>query len=99
MQKNPAISTSDKNQTSQSTKMAEAGLNFLLNDPEELLRFMNVSGYNPNSLRASIATPELDMAIISYLAANEPALLAMCANSKINISSFMSCWHQLENQT
>jgi len=75
----------------QTSKMADAGLNFLLNDPEELLRFMNIAGYSADSLRGAISTQELELAILSYFANNEPALLAMCANSGVNASDFMRC--------
>jgi len=78
-------------------KMADAGLSFLLNDPEELLRFMNIAGYSADSLRGAISSPELELAILSYFSSNEPALLAMCANSGVNASDFMRSWNQQSN--
>lgn len=70
--------------------LSEAGLDFLLGNPGELLNFMNVSGYDPDSMRESLATPQMELAIFAYFAENEPALLAMCANSGISPSMFMS---------
>ena len=74
--------------------LSEAGFSFLLNDPEELSRFMSVSGYDPTSLRASIDSHEFDLAILNYFASNEPALLAMCANKDIQAAEFMKVWHK-----
>ena len=75
--------------------MARAGLDYLIADPQELNRFMNATGYEPDSLRAALDSSELNMAIMSYFAGNESSLLAMCANSDINPSAFMRCWQQL----
>lgn len=74
--------------------LSEAGFDFLLNDPEELSRFMNISGYDPDTLRASVDTLEFDLAILNYFASNEPALLAMCANKGIQAAEFMRIWHK-----
>ncbi|VAW13538.1 hypothetical protein MNBD_ALPHA11-1448 [hydrothermal vent metagenome] len=90
MQEKPFSSPDNAHQLHQGKILSEAGLGFLLNDPEELLRFMDISGYNPDSLRQALTSPELELAILSYFANNEPALLAMCANSGIKPSRFMS---------
>lgn len=81
-------------QTKEIGLLSQSGLDFLIADPEELVRFMKVSGYDPDALRASIDTPELNLAIMSYFASNEPSLLAMCANANIDVTRFMRCWNQ-----
>jgi len=90
MQEKTFPSKDEANQNHQGKILSDAGLSFLLNTPEELLRFMDVSGYDPDNLRQALTTPELELAILSYFAGNEPALLAMCANSGIKPSRFMS---------
>lgn len=72
--------------------LGEYCLDYLISDTEELARFMNLSGYNPQTLRDSIDTAELQTALLNYFASNEAALLAMCANAGIKTSRFMTCW-------
>lgn len=88
----------DKNHQLETDAVCSMGLDFLLNNPEELLRFMNNSGYDPDSLRSAITSDELQLAILSYFAANEPVLLSMCANAQIEPSRFMNCWNNHNNQ-
>ncbi len=72
----------------QRSSLAEAGLEFLLANPGELLEFMKSSGYGPDSLRKALETPELERAVLAHLAGNEPVLLAMCANLGMNPARF-----------
>ena len=78
---------------------AAAALNALASDPEQLMRFMSACGYAPHSLRQAIGTPELDTALLSHLATNEPLLLAVCANNGLSAEHFMSCWQRINHQT
>ncbi len=94
MYKNGNNNTSNSQEEHQVTVLSEAGLDFLVSDPEELSRFMNISGYDPDTLRASIGTHEFDLAIMNYFASNEPTLLAMCANKGIPAAEFMRIWHK-----
>ena len=74
-------------------KMAEAGLHYLSSDAQELARFMGTTGFDPDGLRDAIGSEELAVALMDYFATNEPALLAMCANSGIRVEMFMRLWH------
>lgn len=77
------------------TEMSKAGIGYLASDPEELARFMNVTGYGPDGLRDALGSRDLAMAVMDYFASNEAVLLAMCANSEITVGGFMRVWQQL----
>lgn len=74
--------------------LADSCLSFLAEHPEELMAFMQVAGLDPEALRRSIGTPDLQHGLIDYFAANEPILLALCANAGITPEQFMQVWHQ-----
>ena len=76
-------------------QFATAALNYLTADAAELARFMSATGYDPDQLRLAIGSNDLDMALMDYFAANEPALLAMCANMNLDVQRFMAAWHRL----
>lgn len=79
------------------TKMAESALAHLVSDPEELVRFMQLSGFSPDLLRKSLETSEFESAVIGYFAQSEPLLLAMCANSSLQPQDFMRVWNEENN--
>jgi hypothetical protein len=70
-------------------------LGYLAENPEELVRFMDVSGYDPASLRAAVSSRDLSAGLIDYFAQNEPLLLAFCANAGITPERFMGVWQKL----
>ena len=76
------------------SKMAESALTHLISDPDELMRFMQLSGYSPDLLRRSLDSPEFQSAVIGYFAQSEPLLLAMCANSGFTPQDFMRVWNE-----
>ena len=76
-------------------EVAEACLGYLAENPDELLAFMQHAGLDPQSLRAAIGTRRLQTGLIDYFAANEPILLALCANSGMSPEQFMRVWHRL----
>jgi len=76
-------------------QFAEAGISYLAADPAELNRFMVATGYDPARLRTALGSDEMDRAIVDYFAANEAALLAMCANMNLEVERFMATWHRL----
>ncbi len=74
--------------------LADTCLNFLAEHPEELMAFMQVAGLDPEALRRAVDTPDLQHGLIDYFAANEPILLALCANAGFTPEQFMQVWHQ-----
>jgi hypothetical protein len=76
-------------------QIAESCLAYLISDPEELSRFMQQTGMDPDSVRRSVGSSSLSMGMLDYFAQNEPALLAMCANSKMSTDRVMRMWQRL----
>lgn len=76
-------------------ELADACLGYLADNPDELLAFMQHAGLDPQALRSSIGTQRLQAGLVDYFAANEPILLALCANTGVNPESFMRVWHKL----
>lgn len=79
----------------QLTEMSKAGIGYLASDPEELVRFMKETGHDPDSLRDGLGSRGLALAVLDYFAANEAAMLAMCANSEVTVDRFMRVWQKL----
>jgi hypothetical protein len=63
--------------------IALQALAFLAEDPERLARFLLASGLDPSDVRARAATPELQCAILEYLANDESQLLVFAANCQV----------------
>jgi hypothetical protein len=76
-------------------QLAELCLGYLVENPEELGTFMSHAGYDSASLRASIGSDHFGSGLIDYFAANEPLLLALCANNNLTPDSFMRVWAKL----
>ena len=58
--------------------LALEGLGWLAGQEESLGRFLQVSGLDPAGLRAAAASPGMALAVVEFLLANEPLLLAFC---------------------
>ncbi len=83
---------SEQNET---LMLVEAGIGYLASDPEELGRFLGLTGFDVQGFRDALGTQELTSAVLDYFASNEPSLLAMCANTGLSAERFMRCWHAL----
>ena len=75
--------------------LAELCLGYLVENPEELGAFMSHSGYDGATLRTAIGGTQFQRGVIDYFAANEPLLLALCANNNLSPESFMRVWTRL----
>ncbi|MDB5562893.1 MAG: hypothetical protein JWN11_2311 [Hyphomicrobiales bacterium] len=75
--------------------LAELCLGQLAENPEQLSDFMGFAGYSPAGLRSAIGSQQLQAGLIDYFAANEPLMLALCANGGVSPEAFMRVWHQL----
>ena len=54
-------------------------LGWILQDEDRAERFLALTGLTPDNLRAGIATRETHAAVLDYLCAHEPDLLAAAA--------------------
>ena len=75
--------------------LAQTCLGQLAEDPAQLAEFMTMTGYSPDTLRAAVGSAQLGRGLIDYFAANEPLLLALCANNNIRPEDFMRVWAEL----
>lgn len=78
-----------------SEALAAFCLGHLAEDPRQLAEFMGVTGYSPTALRGAVGTEQLGRGLIDYFAANEPLLLALCANNSLKPEEFMRVWAKL----
>ena len=58
--------------------LAFEALGWLAGEPEELQKFLNVSGLDGAALRQAAGSPEMSVAILDYLLAQEELLLRFC---------------------
>ena len=84
-----------KPQWTQPQALGDLCLQYLTEVPEELERFMSVTGYTPAALRAALHSSGLTHALIDYVASNEPLLLTICARRGIKPEEFMGVWAKL----
>jgi hypothetical protein len=67
--------------------MAEAvgvkALQFLAADPVQLHRFLDLSGLQPQELRAAAADPAFFAGLLDFLLGHEPTLLAFAAEADV----------------
>ena len=58
-------------------------LQFLAADPVQLHRFLDLSGLQPNELRAAAARPAFFAGLLDFLLGHEPTLLAFAAEAGV----------------
>jgi len=63
--------------------LAIKGLNFIIEDPQALARFMNLSGLSDHDIRAAAAQPEFLAGVLSFLMDHEAVLMAFAASAQI----------------
>ena len=63
--------------------LALQGLGWLAGEPEELQKFLNLSGVDGAALREAAGTPEMGVAILDYLLGHEDLLLRFCDSADI----------------
>jgi hypothetical protein len=64
--------------------LALKALGFIVNSAETLERFMALSGLDAATLRARAAEPEMLVAVLDFLLANEGVLVDFCETASID---------------
>jgi hypothetical protein len=64
-------------------KLAIAALGYIAGAPEELSRFLAMTGIAPDAIRAAAVEPGFFGGVLGYIAGNERTLLAFAAQSGI----------------
>ncbi len=75
--------------------IAIKGIQYLPGDEEQLNRFFNLTGCDPDSLRENAQSSEFMAGILEFFMSNEPTLLAFCAQYSINPEEVARAWHLL----
>ncbi|MDO8360553.1 MAG: DUF3572 domain-containing protein [Devosia sp.] len=76
-------------------ELADAALQYLARNPEQLADFMVQSGIGPESLRRLVGTNDFAHGLIDHVVSNEPLLLAVAAESKLKPESIVAAWARL----
>jgi hypothetical protein len=64
--------------------LALKGLTYLVNSPDDLDRFLAVSGVDAHTLRRSAGEPELLAAVMDFLLSQEPLLTRFCQDESLD---------------
>jgi hypothetical protein len=64
-------------------ELAVGALGFVAADPEELSRFLALSGIDPAAIRTAAAEPGFLGGVLAYIAGNERTLLAFAAQTGV----------------
>jgi hypothetical protein len=64
--------------------MAIQALGFLAGDPEELGRFLALTGLEPGEIREAAQEPGFLAGVLEYVCAHEPLLLAFARDSAVD---------------
>jgi hypothetical protein len=75
--------------------MAAEGLSFLAGSPERLIRFLDVSGLRPETLRAAAAEPGFLAGLMDYLVSDEELLVTFAGKIGASPESVMQARHLL----
>jgi Protein of unknown function (DUF3572) len=67
--------------------LAVQALNFLAAEPEQLSRFLALSGIGPDSIRAAAAEPGFLAGVLAYLGEDEALLVAFAAEAGVKPSA------------
>jgi hypothetical protein len=63
--------------------LAVQALSYLAQDPEQLSRFLALSGIDPGAIRAAAAQPEFLAGVLAYLAQDEALLVRFAAEAGV----------------
>jgi Protein of unknown function (DUF3572) len=64
-------------------ELAIGALGFIVADPQELSRFLALTGIDPGAIRAAATEPGFLGGVLAYIAGNERTLLAFAAHAGV----------------
>ncbi|MCD2177116.1 DUF3572 domain-containing protein [Rhizobium sp. C1] len=79
----------------QPEEIAVAILAWLGEEPDMLTRFLSLSGLEASSLRQFSRSPGFSAALMEFVMAHEPSLMAFSAHSGIPPASIAAAWQAL----
>ena len=75
--------------------IADACFAHLVQNPEDLQRFMAEAGYTPESIAEAVGSRGLAVGMIEFFVRSEPLLLVLCANAGWRPEQIVAAWHRL----
>ena len=78
--------------------IALQGLTFLAQEPARFVRFLKLTGLQPQDARALAGTPELALAVLEHLAQDESLLLVFAASCAVAPASIAPAISRLRGQ-
>jgi Protein of unknown function (DUF3572) len=82
-------STSRKERQAAAEELAVAALGFIAGEPEQLGRFLAMTGIGPDSLREAAREPRFLAGVLDHVAADEALLLAFAAANETDPEAVM----------
>ncbi|MGZ3284063.1 MAG: DUF3572 domain-containing protein [Xanthobacteraceae bacterium] len=82
-------SASRKERQAAAEELAIAALGFIAGEPEQLGRFLAMTGIGPDSLRDAAREPRFLAGVLDHVAADEALLLAFAAANEIDPEAVM----------
>ncbi|HEX4634880.1 MAG TPA: DUF3572 domain-containing protein [Rhizomicrobium sp.] len=76
--------------------LALEGLGWLAGQEEGLRRFLDQSGMDASGLRLAAGRPEMGMAVLDFLLANEDLLLGFCESAAVAPQALHLARHRLD---
>jgi hypothetical protein len=70
-------------------ELAIAALSFIAGEPEELGRFLSLTGIGPESIRKAAREPDFLIGVLDHLASDERLLLAFATQNDIDPEQVM----------
>lgn len=70
-------------------------LAYLAANEEELAQFLNLTGTQPDQLRAMVQSPDFARALLDYYLSNEPLTLAFCAHEGVKPGDLVRAFQNL----
>jgi hypothetical protein len=77
------MTKADKPSHDAAETLAVQALSYLAQDPDELSRFLALSGIDPGAIRAAAAQPEFLAGVLAYLAQDEAVLVRFAAEAGV----------------
>ncbi len=76
-------------------ELAELCFTYLLNNPQQLVEFMSITGLDPDGLRRAVGTDSFKRGLLDHVVQNEPLLLAVCESGRLRPEAVMRAWAKL----
>ena len=75
--------------------MAVKILGWLVAQPDQMSRFMALTGVDGGSIRDAAGEPGFLAGVTGFVMAHEPTLVAFCADNAVAIEHVVACHHRL----